>query len=470
MATRKRGARPQKAGAVSRAALGKAADPRLVSYNASIDVDRHLWREDVEGSKAHARMLGEAGIIPKADAAKLVRGLDRVADELARGALPFSDELEDIHTHVERRLAELVGPKVAGRLHTGRSRNDQVALDERLWLRRACREAGAAIRAMQRALVEQAKRHAATPMPGYTHLQRAQPVTVGHHLLAYVEMFARDRSRFADCARRFDASPLGSGALAGAGLPLRRGRVAEHLGFAGVTTSSLDAVGSRDHLIELSAACATAMVHLSRLAEELCLWASTEFGFVELDDAFCTGSSLMPQKKNPDVAELARGKAARAIGDLVTLLALVKGLPLAYNKDLQEDKRPALDALETLVASFDACAGMVATSTFREERLLAALTEGELTATDAAEHLVTKGVPFREAHEIVGRMVRACRAGGRRLADLSPAELAAFHEAFRGAKRLFDPVASLDRRAVVGAPAPKRVRAEVARWERELSR
>lgn len=460
----------QAAEAVSRAALGREADPRLVAFNASIAVDRHLFREDVAGSLAHAAMLGHAGLIPRADADELQRGLRLVLGELERGELPFSDALEDIHTHVERRLVELVGKDVAGRLHTARSRNDQVALDERLWLRRAVSEASAAITELVRALLSQAARHAATPMPGYTHLQRAQPITVGHHLLAYVEMFARDLSRLSDLGRRFDVSPLGSGALAGSTIALDRAFVAKALGLSGLTTNSLDAVGSRDHLLEFLSDAAIAGVHLSRLCEELVLWTSTEFSFVQLDDAFCTGSSLMPQKRNPDVAELARGKAGTQIGRLVGLLAVVKGLPLAYNKDLQEDKKPALEALQDLTQSFAACAGMMETLTFREERLRAALEEGELTATDAAEHLVQRGVPFREAHELVGRMVRDVRTTGRRLADLMPAELLAYHEAFRGARALFDPVASLSRRTLVGAPAPRRVAAEVKRWQKRFAR
>lgn len=285
---------------VSRAALKGRADPRLISFNASIDVDRHLWREDIAGSVAHAEMLGATGIIPEEDAAELVKGLAQVARELERGELPFSDELEDIHTHVERRLSEIVGPEVSGRLHTGRSRNDQVALDERLMLVRFAHEADEAIAALQKALVDQAEIHAASPMPGYTHLQRAQPITLGHHLLAYVEMFERDRGRFADARKRAGVSPLGSGALASTSLPIDRQRVADSLGLDGITQNSLDGVASRDALLEFLGGYSIAMVHLSRLAEEVILWATEEFGFIDLDDGFCTGSSLMPQKKNPD--------------------------------------------------------------------------------------------------------------------------------------------------------------------------
>lgn len=466
MATR----RKSRAGAVSRAALAGRADPRLVSFNASIDVDRQLWREDIAGSIAHAEMLGACGIIPKADADKLVKGLARVAREIERGEMEWSEELEDIHTHVERRLGEIVGPHVAGRLHTARSRNDQVALDERLFLVRAAHEADLAIRNLQRALVAQAEIHAGSPMPGYTHLQRAQPITLGHHLLAYCEMFERDRGRFADARKRAAVSPLGSGALAATSLPIDRERVAQALGLSGITANSLDGVSARDALLEFLSAYAIAQVHLSRLAEEVCLWASEEFGFVHLDDAFCTGSSLMPQKRNPDVAELARGKAGRVIGDLVALLTVVKGLPLAYNKDLQEDKEPVLDAHRTLLASFDAMAGTIATATFRTERMAEALERGEPCATDAAEWLVSRGVPFREAHEIVGRMAREARIAGRRLAELSEEELAAYHPAFAGAPPIFDPMRSLRARDLPGGPAPRRVAAEVRRWKRLLAK
>ncbi len=454
-------------GAVSRAALSAPADGRLVSFNASIDVDRRLFREDVAGSIAHVEALAAAGIVPAEDAAAIVGALRTIEGELAEGKLPFREELEDIHTHVERRLAELVGPEVAGKLHTARSRNDQVALDEILWLQRAVCETDRALAELQRALVGQAERHAGDPMPGYTHLQRAQPITLGHHLLAHVEALERDRGRFRDCARRHARSPLGSGALAATTLPIDREHAARTLGLDGVTRNSLDGVSARDGLLEFLAAAAIAGVHLSRFAEELCLWATLEFGFVVLDDAFCTGSSLLPQKRNPDVAELVRGKAGRLIGDLVTLLAVVKGLPLAYDKDLQEDKRPALDAHETLVDSARVLAGLVESARFVPERMRAALHEGEVCATDAAERLVAAGVPFRKAHELLGAMVREARERGMRLADLPPETLAAYHPAL-AEPGLFDPEMSLARRDVVGGPAPARVREEVRRWREQL--
>jgi argininosuccinate lyase len=305
-------------------------------------------------------------------------------------------------------------------------------------------------------------------MPGYTHLQRAQPITLGHHLLAYVEMLHRDRGRFIDAGRRAAVSPLGSGALAGTTLPIDRYRVAESLGLPDITHNSLDGVASRDAMLEHLSAVAIAMVHVSRLAEEVCLWASQEFGFIHLDDAFCTGSSLMPQKRNPDVAELARGKAGRAIGNLVTLLTVVKGLPLAYNKDLQEDKEPLLDAHQTLLATFSAMAGMMATATFLPEPMELALEKGEPCATDAVEFLVRCELPFREAHEIVGRMARDVRLAGRKLADLSDEELRAYHPALEGARDIFDPRISVEQRTLIGGPAPTRVRAEVRRWRRLL--
>lgn len=460
--------RRKKAAPVSRAALAGKADPRLVAFNASISFDRQLWREDIAGSVAHVEMLGAQGIIPEEDAARLIDGLARVAKEIEAEKLPFTDELEDIHTHVERRLAELVGEEVAGKLHTARSRNDQVALDERLFLVRACHEVDAALASLQRALVDQAEVHAASLMPGYTHLQRAQPITLGHHLLAYVEMLQRDRERFGDLRRRAAVSPLGSGALASTRLPIDRMRVARSLGLGGITRNSLDAVSSRDSLLEFLSAAAIAQVHLSRLCEEISLWASQEFAFVELSDAFCTGSSLMPQKRNPDVAELVRGKAGRVIGGLVGLLTVVKGLPLAYNKDLQEDKEPLLDARRTLLDSCGALAPMIATARFRPEAMAAALERGEPCATDAVEFLVAEGMPFRKAHELLGAMARSVREEGRRLADLGPEELAGWHPALAEAKGLFDPARSVRARNLVGGPAPRRVAAEVKRWKRLL--
>jgi argininosuccinate lyase len=460
----------EKAKPVSRAALAGDADPRLVALSVSIHDDAALYAEDVRGSQAHVAMLAARGIVPKAVARRIVAALDRVRDEFASGKIRFDPALEDVHTHVERRLGELVG-KDAGYLHAGRSRNDQVALDERLFVVAACGRAAAALGRLQRALVGRAREHQRTILPGYTHLQRAQPVSLAHHLLAHVEAFGRDRERLAEVRRRAAVSPLGSGALAGTTLPLDREATATALGLAGVTRNSLDAVADRDSAIELLFACALAAVHLSRIGEEIVLWTTKEFGFMTLADSFATGSSLMPQKKNPDVGELARGRAGRAIGDLVALLAVVKNLPLSYNRDLQEDKRPLLGAADALALTADAVAGAVETATFHADAMEAALGSGEALATDAAEYLVERGVPFREAHEAVGKAAAFATAQGRPLARLTAEEWRTFHRAFgKDVLRSFDPRRSLARRELPGGPGPRQVAREIARWEKALRR
>ncbi len=460
---RKRDTRP-----VSRAALSGEADPRLVALSASIQDDAALFDEDVRGSRAHVAMLAAQGIIPRAAAKRIDAGLRQVRDEFAAGRIALDPRLEDVHTHVERRLGEIVG-KDAGYLHAGRSRNDQVALDERLFIVSACNRCAGAVTALMRALVGQARRHERTLLPGYTHLQRAQPVLLAHHLLAHVEALQRDRARFAEVRARAAVSPLGAGALAGTTLPIDRERTARALGLSGVTRNSLDAVADRDSAVELAFACALAAVHLSRLGEEIVLWSSREFGFLSLSDAFSTGSSLMPQKKNPDVGELARGRAARAIGDLVALLALVKNLPLSYNRDLQEDKRPLLEAPRALTLTLEALAGAVETATFDPVRMREALGSGEALATDAAEYLVERGVPFREAHEAVGAAAAYASRGGKALGALSAREWARFHPRFgRDVLERFDPERSLARRELPGGPGPRHVRRELARWRREL--
>ncbi len=467
---RKQKAQRRAVGPVSRAALSGEADPRLVALSVSIQDDAALFEEDIRGSRAHVAMLAAQGIVPASAALRIDRGLAKVREEFAAGKIAFDPRLEDVHTHVERRLGELVG-RDAGYLHAGRSRNDQVALDERLFITGACDRCGAALAALMRALIMQARRHEATLLPGYTHLQRAQPVSLAHHLLAYVEMLDRDRQRFSEVRARAAVSPLGSGALAGSTLPLDRARAAAALGLGAVTTNSLDAVSDRDSAAELLFACALAAVHLSRLGEEIVLWTTREFGFMTLDDAFATGSSLMPQKKNSDVAELARGRAGRAIGDLVTLLALLKGLPLSYNRDLQEDKRPLLTGPEALVLTLEALAGAVGTATFHEERMREALGSGEALATDVAEYLVEKGVPFREAHEAVGAAAGWAAREGRALSSLSGGEWKRFHGRFApDVVGRFDAAESLKRREMPGAPGPKQVGRQLARWERELSR
>jgi len=458
----------EKAKPVSRAALAGEADPRLVALSVSIQDDGALYAEDIRGSQAHVAMLAAQGIVPKAAARRIVAALDQVRAEFAAGQIRLDPALEDVHTHVERRLGELVG-KDAGYLHAGRSRNDQVALDERLFIVAACDRCDRALAQLQRSFLGQARAHERTILPGYTHLQRAQPVSLAHHLLAYVEMFARDRERFAEVRRRAAVSPLGSGALAGTTLALDREGVARALGLAGVTQNSLDAVSDRDSAIELLFACALAAVHLSRIGEELVLWTTKEFGFMTLADSFATGSSLMPQKKNPDVGELARGRAGRALGDLVALLAIVKSLPLSYNRDLQEDKRPLLGGPDALVLTADAVGGAIETATFHADRMEEALGSGEALATDAAEYLVERGVPFREAHEAVGKAAARSTATGRPLARLTADEWRSFHRKFeKDVLKAFDARRSLRRRELPGAPGPRQVRAQLRRWEKAL--
>src|SRR5512138_1515433 len=460
----------EKAKPVSRAALAGEADPRLVALSVSIQDDAALYDEDIRGSQAHVTLLAERGIVPKAVARRIVAGLGQVRDEFRTGKIRFDPALEDVHTHVERRLGELVG-KDAGYLHAGRSRNDQVALDERLFVVGACARADGALVRLVRALVARARDHQDTILPGYTHLQRAQPVSLAHHLLAHVEALGRDRERLAEVRRRAAVSPLGSGALAGTTLRLDREATARALGLDGVTQNSLDAVSDRDSALELLFACAVAALHLSRVGEEIVLWTTKEFGFMTLADAFATGSSLMPQKKNPDVGELARGRAGRAIGDLVALLAVVKGLPLSYNRDLQEDKRPLLGAAEALALTADAVAGALASATYHADRMEEALGTGEALATDAAEYLVERGVPFREAHEAVGKAAAAATRQAKPLAALSAAEWKSFHPRFeRDVLKVFDARRSLKRRELTGGPGPRQVARQISRWEKALRR
>jgi len=390
--------------------------------NASIGFDKRLYRQDIAGSKAHAAMLARQGVISAADEAAIQTGLDQVLVEIEAGQMAWRQSLEDIHTHVESRLAQIIGAP-AGRLHTGRSRNDQVATDLRLWVLAAGRELDQALADYQRALVELAEKHVDSIMPGYTHLQRAQPVVLAHHLLAYVEMAWRDRGRLADCLGRAAVSPLGAAALAGTTFPLDPRSVAEELGFAGVFANSLDAVSDRDFAAEFIFVLGLVQVHLSRLAEELIIWSTSEFGFVTLSDAFSTGSSIMPQKKNPDAAELIRGKTGRVLGDLVGVLTVLKGLPLAYNKDMQEDKEPVFDAHDTVMDCLRVMSPMLAGLTVRAERLAQAAGGGFLNATELADYLAERGVPFRLAHEITGQAVRLAEAGGRGLEDLTLDEL-----------------------------------------------
>lgn len=444
-----------------RFAEGPAAVMREI--NASIGFDKKMWRQDIEGSRAHVAMLGRQGIVAADDVAKIEAGLDRIEAEYAEHGVPENVALEDIHMHVEARLAELIGP-VAGRLHTARSRNDQVATDFRLWVRDAIDEVDAALTQFQRALVARAEEHAETVMPGFTHLQSAQPVTLGHHLMAYFEMIHRDRGRFEDARARLNECPLGSAALAGTGFPVDRFGVAEDLGFDRPTDNSLDAVSDRDFALEYLFAATASSLHLSRLAEEMILWASQPFGFVQLSDAWSTGSSIMPQKRNPDAAELVRGHAGRIMGCLTSLMVTMKGLPLAYSKDMQDDKPPVFEAHELLTLSIAAMTGMVESVRFRLDRMRAAAEAGFSTATDLADWLVREaGVPFREAHHITGAAVKAAEGAGKALAELSLDELKSVDA--RIDTRVYDVLtvdASVASRTSHGGTAPAQVRARIA--------
>jgi argininosuccinate lyase len=397
-----------------------ATDNRVEAFTESISFDRRLYRHDVRASQAHARMLAEVGLLTEEEARQIVTALDAIAEEIDRGAFAFSVSLEDIHTHIERALIERLGD-VGRKLHTGRSRNDQVVTDVKLWVRDAIDQLEGLLRDLQKALLEAAERNRDLVLPGYTHLQRAQPVLAAHYFLAYVEKYQRDRDRLADCRRRVNVLPLGAAALAGTSLPIDRDSVRRQLSFDVLAANSLDVSSDRDFLLEFVFGLAVIALHLSGWAEEWVLWATTEFGFLDLPDAFCTGSSIMPHKKNPDVLELMRGKAARVVGDLQHLLVLVKGLPLAYNRDLQEDKQALFDAFDTVSASLELAAPLVRETQFRRETIAARLEDGFLDATTLMEHLVAQGVPMRAAHEAVGKLVRLCEERRCRLVDL-PAE------------------------------------------------
>ena len=444
-----------------RFAGGPAAVMREI--NASIAVDKRLWREDILASRAHAAMLARQGILSAGDARSIDEGLLQVAAEIEAGQLREDPALEDIHMHVEHRLAELIGD-VAGRLHTARSRNDQVATDFKLFVRHAIDEAISGIEALESVLLQRAEEHAESVMPGFTHLQSGQPVTLGHHLLAYREMLVRDRSRFVDARVRMNESPLGSAALAGTGFNLDRDESASALGFDRPTANSLDSVSDRDFVVDYLHAAALSSVHLSRLAEEIILWASQPFGFVKLPDAWSTGSSIMPNKRNPDAAELVRGHSARIVGDLVALLVLLKGLPLAYAKDLQDDKPPLFDAHDLLTLSLAAMAGMMADLEFVPQRMRAVAAAGHATATDLADWLVSEaGLPFREAHHISGRAVAAAEAAGKSLDELTIAELKSIDP--RIEERVLPKLsveASVAARRSAGGTAPERVREAIA--------
>jgi len=434
----------------------------LAEFGNSLPVDKRMWAEDIRGSIAHARMLAKQGVIAESDADAIELGLSAIYREIKGGTFVWDLGDEDVHMAIERVLTERIGPAGA-RLHTGRSRNDQVATDARLYAKRASKELAEAVLALRRALVSLAEEHLGVVMPGYTHLQKAQPVLFSHHMLAYSWMLARDLTRLRHAHEAADVLPLGSAALAGTTYPLDREYVAARLGFSAVSENSMDAVSDRDFLLDLTYAAAVCQTHLSRLAEEIILWSTEEFGFVTLDDAFSTGSSIMPQKKNPDFAELVRGKTGRVLGDLQSLLVTLKGLPLAYNKDMQEDKEPAFDAIDTLSMSLRAMEGMLSTLRVNAEKMRAGAQGGFMAATDVADYLVGKGMPFREAHEVVGRLVLACEREGRTLQDLTPAEFTA-HAAQFGADvtQAVDIDQLVAKRVTVGGTGHEAVQAQLA--------
>jgi argininosuccinate lyase len=450
--------------------FSQGADPTAEAFTSSLAFDRRLWPYDLAGSAAWARALARAKLISEAELETLLIGLDAVRKELENGAFPFRRELEDIHMNVERRLVELSGP-VGGKLHTGRSRNDQIALDERLYLRDVIDHVDDGLRDVERALVAQAEKHHETPMPGYTHLQRAQPVLLAHHLLAYVFMLERDRERFRDCRARLNVMPLGAGALAGAAFAIDREALARDLGFAAPSPNSMDAVADRDFVVEFLSHGAILGMHCSRLTTDLTLWATSEFGFVEFSDAFATGSSIMPQKKNPDVAELIRGKTGRLYGNLMAALTTMKGLPLTYNSDMQEDKEPLFDTVDTLEAVLGVLPPMLGSITFRADRMREAAGAHYSTATDLADYLVRQGLPFREAHEVVGKTVRHAISRGRELGDLPLEELRQFSSLIgRDVYAALTVEASLRARAVWGGTAPEAVRQQLSQVKALLSR
>jgi argininosuccinate lyase len=441
--------------------FAQAPDRRLEAFNASVAFDVRLAREDIRGSVAHARMLGKQGIIGIEDAAAIERGLWQILSEVDAGDFTLTVADEDVHTGVERRLREIIGA-VAGKLHTGRSRNDQVATDLRLWTKGALLELMSGVLDLADALAETASANRDLAMPGYTHLQRAQPVLLAHHLLAYVAMLDRDLDRLEDAYRRTDVMPLGAGALAGVTYPIDREATRLDLGFSAISANSLDAVSDRDFVIDALYACSMIAMHLSRLAEEIILWASAEFRFLELADAFSTGSSIMPQKKNPDVAELARGKTGRVYGNLMAMLTVAKGLPLTYNKDFQEDKEALFDSVDTVLATLDVLPPMIRTARWRSDRMAEAAIADFSLATDAADLLARRGIPFREAHEVTGKLVASCIGQGKTFADLTDREWASAHPIFATERPPLTAAESLSARDVPGGTAPSRVSDQLA--------
>ena len=446
----------------------QSTDTLMEAFSASISFDKRLYDCDIEGSIAHCKMLARCKIITTAESNKIIKGLKRILRECDEGRFKFSDSLEDIHMNIENRLREIIGP-VAGKLHTARSRNDQVCLDIRLYLRKEIDDIVGEINRLTKALITIAKKNINHLIPGYTHLQRAQPVLLSHHLLAYVEMMLRDKERFLDAYKRINVMPLGSAALAGTNFPIDRKITAKLLGFPEISHNSMDAVADRDFAAEFCSASALTMMHLSRFCEEVVIWNSSEFGFLELSDSFTTGSSIMPQKKNPDAAELIRGKSGRVFGNLVSLLTLMKGLPLAYNKDLQEDKEPLFDTAETVKVCLRIFTDMMKSAKFVPITQKELESSGFLTATDLADYLVLKGVPFREAHELTGKTVAFCLEKKKTLTDLSLAQLRKISKRFD--EEVFDHIAlqnSIDRKNIYGGTAKNQVRAQITRLTKKL--
>ncbi|MCL6473974.1 MAG: argininosuccinate lyase [Firmicutes bacterium] len=446
----------------------KQTDEAVEVFTASIGVDARLWEVDIRGSIAHARMLSKTGVLTPEEADAIIAGLNALREDIAAGRIAFDPKAEDIHSEIERLLTERIGA-VAGKLHTARSRNDQVATDTRLYLREGIDTLGEQIRHLQEWLLQTARNHLHTILPGLTHLQHAQPVSLAHHLMAYFWMFQRDRERLSDCRKRVNLLPLGSAALAGTSFPLDREMVAQELGFDGLCENSLDAVSDRDFVVEFLSCAALIMTHLSRLAEELILWSTPEFGFVELDDSVTTGSSIMPQKKNPDVAELIRGRTARTVADLTGALVMLKALPLSYNRDLQEDKGFLFDALDTVLSSVPLMQLMLTRAQFRTERMRQAVRGDFSNATDLADYLVRRGMPFRQAHEVVGRVVQYCLKQGLALEDLDVAQLRTFSDLFdEEAVQLLQPEAVMQARRSRGGTAPDAVQQQIELAEKVL--
>ena len=446
----------------------KPTDKRVDDFNSSIRFDKRMYKQDIKGSIAHAKMLGKQNIIPKEDAEKIVKELQKIKEDIENGKVDFLIDAEDIHMNIEKILTDRIGD-AGKRLHTGRSRNDQVALDIKMYIKDEAKTVRELIINLENALLELAKKHIHTIMPGYTHLQKAQPITLAHHLLAYFEMFKRDISRLDDCVYRMDLCPLGAGALAATTYPLDRKFVASELGFRDITLNSLDSVSDRDFAIEIMSVFSILMMHMSRFCEELILWSSNEFSFVEMDDAYSTGSSIMPQKKNPDVAELIRGKTGRVYGDLNTLLVVMKGIPLAYNKDMQEDKEPVFDAIDTVKLCLDVFCKMICTMKVNDKKMLDGAAGGFTNATDAADYLVKKGLPFREAHAVVGKMVAYALDRGKSLTDFTMDEFLACSDIF--SSDIYEAISlktCVNERKVAGGPAESAVRDAINQNEKYL--